>query len=141
MQDHAFVTESGPTHAMGTQSRGKRVTEWVLDGAGNLLTGPIPFLEYAGYGNATSCGLAVGPDGLYMTELYSDTNTNPTSSGADIIRIWYDDSFDCNGNGADDACDIAAGISSDANGNGLPDECDCVGASFCQSTPNSTGGP
>jgi WD40 repeat protein len=35
---------------------------------------------------------------------------------------------DCNGNGADDAADIAGGGSSDANGDGVPDECqDCNG--------------
>lgn len=33
---------------------------------------------------------------------------------------------DCNGNGADDAADIAAGASADANADGIPDECqDC----------------
>ncbi|MFM1822554.1 MAG: hypothetical protein RI967_820 [Planctomycetota bacterium] len=35
---------------------------------------------------------------------------------------------DCNGNGAPDHCDIAAGLSADADGNGVPDECeDCNG--------------
>jgi streptogramin lyase len=34
--------------------------------------------------------------------------------------------FDCNNNGADDAQDIALGISQDVNSNGIPDECeDC----------------
>ncbi len=31
---------------------------------------------------------------------------------------------DCNGNGVPDDCDIADGFSSDCNGNGVPDECD-----------------
>jgi len=31
---------------------------------------------------------------------------------------------DCNGNGIEDAVDIATGISSDANLNGIPDECE-----------------
>lgn len=34
--------------------------------------------------------------------------------------------FDCNENGAADACDIAEGISTDINGNGVPDECECL---------------
>ncbi|MBI3758804.1 MAG: PQQ-dependent sugar dehydrogenase [Deltaproteobacteria bacterium] len=34
---------------------------------------------------------------------------------------------DCNHNGRDDNCDIAAGLSLDANNNGLPDECECPG--------------
>ncbi len=33
--------------------------------------------------------------------------------------------FDCNGNGVQDACDIAAGTSDDADGDGVPDECQC----------------
>jgi hypothetical protein len=32
--------------------------------------------------------------------------------------------FDCNGNGIEDAVDIAVGASVDANGNGIPDECE-----------------
>jgi hypothetical protein len=36
-------------------------------------------------------------------------------------------SADCNGNGVDDACDIADGTSFDINGNGVPDECECIG--------------
>jgi len=31
---------------------------------------------------------------------------------------------DCNGNGSDDACDLALGLSADCNDNGIPDECD-----------------
>ena len=34
---------------------------------------------------------------------------------------------DCNGNGAEDGCDIASGASPDLNGNGIPDECDTPG--------------
>ena len=32
--------------------------------------------------------------------------------------------FDCNGNGIEDAVDIALGSSGDANRNGVPDECE-----------------
>ncbi len=32
--------------------------------------------------------------------------------------------FDCNGNGIEDAVDIAFGTSSDVNQNGVPDECE-----------------
>lgn len=37
---------------------------------------------------------------------------------------------DCNGNGVDDATDIAHATSLDCNGNGIPDECDLSGAHF-----------
>jgi hypothetical protein len=32
--------------------------------------------------------------------------------------------FDCNGNGVEDAVDIAGGYSADEDGNGIPDECE-----------------
>jgi hypothetical protein len=128
---HAFVAESGPTYATGPQIQGKRITEWILDGSGNLLAGPLPFLEYAGNGKATACGLEAGPDGLYMTELYDDSSNVATHPGARILRIRYDASVDCNGNGIDDVCDLAAGASTDGNGNWIPDECEASITPFC----------
>lgn len=136
---HAFVTESGPTYASGPQARGKRITEWILDANGALVAGPIPFLQYAGIGKASAAALAAGPDGLYMSELYADDGSSATQPGARILRIRYDPSFDCNENGIDDTCELAAGLGSDVNGNQIPDECDCAGVSFCQATLNSTG--
>ena len=136
---HAFVAESGPTYASGLQNEGKRITEWILGPTGNLVAGPLPFFEYAGTGKATACALEAGPDGLYMSELYADGASNPMTAGARILRIYFDTSHDCNGNGADDACDIASGASADANLNGSPDECECVGVNFCQALSNSTG--
>lgn len=35
--------------------------------------------------------------------------------------------YDCNGNGIEDAVDIAYGSSADANKNGIPDECERTG--------------
>jgi glucose/arabinose dehydrogenase len=138
--DHAFVSESGPTYASGGQALGKRITEFVLDPAGDLVAGPLPFLEYAGSGKETAVGLAAGPDGLYMTSLYRDQGASPIAIGAKVYRISRTPGWDCNENGIDDACDLASGVESDANGNGLPDTCDCAGANFCASTVNSTGG-
>jgi glucose/arabinose dehydrogenase len=90
MQDHAFVTESGPTFATGPQQRGKRVVEFVISPQGKLVRGPIPLLKYAGNGKATATALAAGPDGLYFSELYSDSSlNNPTASQARILRIRY----------------------------------------------------
>jgi glucose/arabinose dehydrogenase len=136
---HAFVTESGPTYGTGPQDLGKRISEWVLDANGALVAGPLPFLEYAGVGKATACGLEAGPDGLYMSELYFDTGTGATLPGARILRISYDPSWDCNANGVPDACDIADGTSSDGDGNGVPDECDCAGVRYCSAKINGLG--
>lgn len=138
---HAFVSESGPTYATGPQARGKRVVEFVLGRQGQVLQGPVPFLEYAGSGRATACGLAAGPDGLYLTDLYRDDGHSPTSPGARVLRVRRDPAHDCNGNGVDDLCDIAAGTSLDLNGDHVPDECQCAGTAFCPAAPNSTGMP
>jgi len=88
--DHAFVTESGPTYAPGPQGLGKRVTEFVLDVAGHLVSGPLPLVEYVGAGRATATALAAGPDGLYFADLYKDAGAvTPTDRGASVFRIRW----------------------------------------------------
>jgi len=88
--DHAFVSESGPTYAGGPQANGKRIVEFVLDAAGNRVSGPTTLVEYRGTGQGSVVGLAAGPDGLYFTELYEDTGANgPTAPGARIFRVRY----------------------------------------------------
>lgn len=88
--DHAFVTESGPTYAPGPQALGKRISEFVLDSAGNLIGGPVPLIEYIGAGRATVTALAAGPDGLYFADLYRDFGAaTPTDRGANVFRIRY----------------------------------------------------
>lgn len=156
---HAFVTESGPTYAPGRQALGKRITEFVLDAAGNRVSGPTPFVEYVGDGYATAVGLAAGPDGLYFTEFYRDRNTTgPTATGGRVLRVRYGDrgdcnangeadwceiasgaAADCNGNGVLDACDLASGHSHDFDGNGRPDECDALAASTAELSISGAG--
>jgi hypothetical protein len=89
-QDHAFVTESGPTYAPGPQGLGKRISEFVLDAQGTLVSGPIPLIEYVGAGHATATALAAGPDGLYFADLYKDFGAaTPIDAGANVLRIRY----------------------------------------------------
>jgi hypothetical protein len=133
------VTESGPTYASGQNTQGKRITEWILDANGALLSGPLPFVEYSGYRRATVCGLEAGPDGLYFTDLYADEGGSAPSTGANLLRIHYRTPVDCNGNGLDDACDVISGTSADTDLNGNPDECDCVGTRYCVALQNSQG--
>ena len=52
----------------------------------------------------------------------SDCNGNGIDDAVDIAGGT---SGDCNANGIPDECDIAAGVLEDANGNGVPDLCDC----------------
>lgn len=123
--DHGFVTESGPTYAEGQQALGKRITEWVLDQAGNLVLGPTPFVEYVGDGRATTVGLAAGPDGLYFTDLYADLGaTSPSQLGGRVMRIRYGSVEDCDGNGQSDWCEIATNAAADCNQNQVLDSCD-----------------
>lgn len=106
----AFVSESGPTYATGPQTNGKRISEFVLDAAGNLVSGPTPLIEYTGTGKATVAGLAAGPDGLYFSDLYKDLNyTSATDVGANILRVKYV------GTGGDNAPPIVS-ITSPSNG-------------------------
>lgn len=155
-QGHVYVAESGATYASGPQTRGKRLTEWVLDAAGNVVQGPTTVMEYVGMGKATLAGLAAGPDGLYLSDLYRDDGAFPSQRGANILRVRAQGAGDCNGNLQPDACDIALGVSQDCNGNGIPDECDisqgsstdcdgngvpdeCEVAPYCAAKLNSLG--
>jgi len=87
---HAFVTESGPTWATGTNMSGKRISELTLGDEEDILRGPIPFVAYNGSGKATVAAVAAGVDGLYFSDLYKDTNTvSPTDVGANVFRVRF----------------------------------------------------
>ena len=89
-QDHAFVTESGPTYAPGPQGLGKRISEFSFDAQGTLVSGPVPLIQYVGAGRATVTALAAGPDGLYFADLYEDFGAvTPVAPGANVFRIRY----------------------------------------------------
>jgi glucose/arabinose dehydrogenase len=135
--DVAFVSESGPTYAEGPQERGKRIVTFELDANGDLVRGPLPFVEYVGSGRATVVGLAAGPDGLYFTELYRDEGAvSPIDPGARVLRVRYQPvrTGDFNGDGMFDCADvdalvaeIAAGTNAshfDLTADGVVDEAD-----------------
>ncbi len=89
-QGHAFVSESGPTWGTGPQALGKRISEFVLDAQGNLVSGPTPLIEYVGGGKASVVGLTAGPDGLYFTDLYKDLDyASPIDRGANVLRVRF----------------------------------------------------
>ncbi|QEG36415.1 PQQ-dependent sugar dehydrogenase [Bythopirellula goksoeyrii] len=90
MRDRAYVSESGPTYALGPQTRGKRIVEFNVDTDGNLIDGPTTLVGYTGNGRATVVGLIAGPDGLYFTELYKDLDAaTPIEAGARVFRVRY----------------------------------------------------
>jgi glucose/arabinose dehydrogenase len=89
-QDHAFVTESGPTWAPGPQIFGKRITDFVFNDDGSLKSGPVPLIEFVGAGRSTVSALAAGPDGLYFADLYKDFGAaSAVERGASVFRIRY----------------------------------------------------
>lgn len=66
-----------------------------------------------------------GRDG-YL-DLFPSPSVDPAACDGQsyvTVRVRYDASADCNGNGRLDACDIIAGVSFDCNGDGRPDECE-----------------
>jgi hypothetical protein len=86
----AYVTESGPTYALGPQATGKRISEFAFDAQGNRTAGPLPLVEYNGAGRASVAGLAAGPDGLYFSDLYKDVDALlPYERGASIFRVRW----------------------------------------------------
>ena len=86
-QDHAFVSESGPTWVAGQTPDGKRIREFAFDAGGNV-TSAKPFVEYNGTGFATVAALTAGPDGLYFSDLFPEQGS-PIGHGANIYRISY----------------------------------------------------
>jgi hypothetical protein len=93
---HAFITQSGSTHASGTSSKAKLIEEWVLnpDGtrhvpAAGEPANPRDLVKYQGSGYSTAAAIAPGPGGLYFSTLYPDTNADPTAPGAKILRVVY----------------------------------------------------
>lgn len=95
VQGRAFIAESGPTWASGTQNNGKRIRSYELDPTGALISGPNDFVRYVGTGKATVVALAAGPDGLYFSDFYKDNNfTGPTDVGANILRIRFEGAAD-----------------------------------------------
>ena len=93
---HAFVSESGATYATGPQSRGKRISEFVIDGSttdGTLVGAPRSLAHYTGNGKATAVALAAWPGGLYFSDFYEDDPVNgvfsPGNPGSNILRIVY----------------------------------------------------
>lgn len=87
--DHAFISLSGPTYASGPND-GKRIVEFQLDAAGNVVAGPQTLVSYSGAGHSTVVALAAGPDGLYFSTLYpDDPSAGPIGTGAQILRVRY----------------------------------------------------
>ena len=85
----AYVTESGPTYAIGPQANGKRITSFEINASGQKISGPDVLASYQGTGRSTAAAIAAGPDGLYFSDLYAESGNNPAAAGANILRIRF----------------------------------------------------
>ncbi len=87
--ERAYITESGPTYAAGPQANGKRVTMFDIGPDGQKLSGPDTLVSYQGSGRSTAAAITAGPDGIYFSDLYKETGSNPVAAGANILRIRF----------------------------------------------------
>ncbi|MFY7894978.1 MAG: hypothetical protein ACOVP8_02000, partial [Phycisphaerales bacterium] len=124
--NRAYITQSGGTWASGPGSvLEKVVTEFVLAADGTRIAGPRPIAIYNGFGKSSASAIAVGPDGIYICDLYTEAAfDNPTARGSNIIKLSYVAPEDCNANGISDPVEIASGTLTDCNGNTIPDSCE-----------------
>jgi hypothetical protein len=60
--------------------------------------------------------------GIHWAENITIADCNGTGA-VDLADIAAGTSLDCNGNNIPDECDIASGVSQDVDGNGIPDSC------------------
>lgn len=119
---------------------------------GDLLTTPLPT---ALGGVSPFPGLYMAAENLALQTLRSGFPFPDDLNAADYVRSPLRDcdgngqedaldiatglAQDCNQNGLPDKCDILAGRSYDLNGNGIPDECECGVSYYCNAKVNSLG--
>jgi len=86
---------------------------------------------------ASPCGDA-GAWGPQVVQRATDFagNTRIQQCRIDIGAFESPYYLDCNSNGASDACDIRAGLSSDLNATGVPDDCEFLGDLNCDGGVN-----
>ncbi|NNF07980.1 MAG: hypothetical protein HKN21_14550, partial [Candidatus Eisenbacteria bacterium] len=84
---HMFVAWSGPTYATGQVFNGKRIWEFALDDTGGVVMDQ-QLVSYSGIQKGTVVGMAMGPDGLYFTDLYGEEGFDQQGiTKANIYRL------------------------------------------------------
>lgn len=111
---------SSATLGTGTQFKGNIValTSITLATGASILEGRA--LALNGAVTLDDIDLTAGCTCILLPSSF-DCNGNGVPDECDLSRGT---SLDCNANGIPDECDIASGTSLDCNGNGVPDECD-----------------
>ncbi|MFK7960249.1 MAG: DUF5060 domain-containing protein [Phycisphaerales bacterium] len=83
--------------------------------------------EFTGRWFDPRAGVFAGDTVTMVAGANTDLGSPPSAANQDWVMLVQRSGAgvtDCNGNGWDDAVDIAAGLSRDANRDGVPDECD-----------------
>ena len=105
---------------------------------GDVLTTPLP----TAFGGVSPFpGIFVAAENLGLATTRTMTIAFGDELDAlDTERLAF---FDCNGNGREDAVDIATGSSMDTNANGIPDECELLVkySCFCPAPLGPCGNP
>jgi len=110
----------------GVLGGGSRIQTFMNDGVGSLL----PAVTLVSLGAVSGIMLGVADlDGdadldLVHSSLELTSVSPPLVTGSLVWSANLLSAVDCNGNGIDDALELALGITLDCNGNGRPDECD-----------------
>lgn len=72
---------------------GKSLMEFLIDPKTGLLSeAPTEIVKYRGQRQATVLGLAEGPDGLYFTDFFGESDGTPETSVASIWRLFHSES-------------------------------------------------
>ena len=100
-------------------------------------TAPADLALFTGLGNIDLPVDAVGSStasgsGNLITQFLTDAEAS--------VKVCYNYGLDCNGNGIDDALDIAGQTSNDHDLDGIPDECQPGFRSFCEGDGAANGG-
>lgn len=82
--NRGYIACYGPAAGAGPNA-GKSIIEFEINPkSGMLARAPEPLIRYVGPAKATVLGLAEGPDGLYFTDFWGETNGMDDAQG----RIW-----------------------------------------------------
>jgi hypothetical protein len=94
---------------------------------GDLLT--VPLTNSGGV--SPFPGIYVAAENFGLRTVRSGGATTPFGDDLNAAEMVLSPLIDCNGNGIEDAVDVAFGTSGDVNDNGIPDECEATALSYC----------
>jgi hypothetical protein len=99
---------------------------------GDVLTIPEPLSPIS-----SNPAIVVAAERIFLRA--DRTGGNVDMDDLDALDLVVKPLFDCNGNGIEDAVDIASGAESDTNLNGIPDGCEGSYVSYCTAGISASG--